>query len=122
MTGVLSWLVRWACRAGTRDFCFALAALVGLVQKFVYLTVHYFSSFLSPSPSKLGRQSCWATCHSVCVSGCPVDMWVKLQLGFTDEREQNSASLGLGKFFLTIFIRNSLSLLANVAFAVFSLT
>ncbi len=27
-----SWLVRWACRAGTRDFCSALAALVGPVQ------------------------------------------------------------------------------------------
>ncbi len=25
-------LVRWACRAGTRDFCSALAALVGLVH------------------------------------------------------------------------------------------
>jgi hypothetical protein len=32
MTGVLTWLVRWACRAGTRDFCSALAALVGPVQ------------------------------------------------------------------------------------------
>jgi hypothetical protein len=33
MKGVLSWLVRWACRAGTRDFCSALAALVGRVKK-----------------------------------------------------------------------------------------
>jgi hypothetical protein len=32
MTGLLPWLVRWACRAGTRDFCSALAALVGSVQ------------------------------------------------------------------------------------------
>ncbi len=30
--GVLSWLFSWACRAGTRDFCSALAALVSLVQ------------------------------------------------------------------------------------------
>jgi hypothetical protein len=26
MKGAQSWLVRWACRAGTRDFCSALAA------------------------------------------------------------------------------------------------
>ncbi len=29
MKVVLSWLVCWACSAGTRDFCSALAALVG---------------------------------------------------------------------------------------------
>ncbi len=33
MKGVLPWFVRWACRAGTREFCSALAALVGPVQK-----------------------------------------------------------------------------------------
>ncbi len=33
LKAVLSWLVRWACHAGTRDFCFASAALVGPVQK-----------------------------------------------------------------------------------------
>jgi hypothetical protein len=32
MKGVLSWLVRWAYRADTREFCSALAALVGPVQ------------------------------------------------------------------------------------------
>jgi hypothetical protein len=26
------WVVRWACRTGTRDFCSVLAALVGPVQ------------------------------------------------------------------------------------------
>jgi hypothetical protein len=26
--GKLRWMVRWACRVGTRDFCPALAALV----------------------------------------------------------------------------------------------
>ncbi len=46
MTGVLSWLVRWACRAGTRDFCPALAALVDPVQNMCFLTVHYFNSFV----------------------------------------------------------------------------
>jgi hypothetical protein len=30
------WLVRRACRAGTKDFCPALAALVGPVQNFVF--------------------------------------------------------------------------------------
>jgi hypothetical protein len=29
MKGVLSWLVSWASRAGIRDFCSVLAALVG---------------------------------------------------------------------------------------------
>jgi hypothetical protein len=32
MKGVLSRLFRWALPAGTRDFCPALAALVGPVQ------------------------------------------------------------------------------------------
>jgi hypothetical protein len=36
----------WACRAVTRDFCSALAALVGSVQNIVFLTVHYFNSFV----------------------------------------------------------------------------
>jgi hypothetical protein len=47
MKGVLSWLVRWACRAATRDFCSSLAALVGLVQNILFfLTVHYLNSFV----------------------------------------------------------------------------
>jgi hypothetical protein len=47
MRGVLPWLVRWACHAGTRDFCLALAALVGPVQNIFFLTVRYFNSFNS---------------------------------------------------------------------------
>ncbi len=44
---VLPWLVRWACRAGgTRNFCSALAALLGPVQKNFSLTLHYFHSFV----------------------------------------------------------------------------
>jgi hypothetical protein len=27
---------RWACRAGTRDFCSALAALIGLVENIFF--------------------------------------------------------------------------------------
>ncbi len=34
--------VRWAFRAGTRDFCPALATLVDPGQNIVFLTVHYF--------------------------------------------------------------------------------
>jgi len=34
MKGFLFWLIRWACRAGARDFCCTLAALVGPVQNF----------------------------------------------------------------------------------------
>ncbi len=32
MKEVLPWLVPWVCRAGTRDFCPALAAQIGLVR------------------------------------------------------------------------------------------
>ncbi len=44
---VLSWLVRWAYRAGTRGFCSALAALGGPVQNIFNLIVHYFNSCVS---------------------------------------------------------------------------
>ncbi len=58
-------VVRWACRAGTRDFCSALAAPVGPVQNIFVVTVHYFKS---PSPIKLGRQPCCvASSYSVCL-------------------------------------------------------
>jgi hypothetical protein len=46
MKGVHSWLARWACRAGTRTFCFALAALVGPVNNIFFLAVHYFNAFV----------------------------------------------------------------------------
>ncbi len=46
MKGVRPWLVSWACRAGTRDFCSTLAALVGPVQKIFFLAVHFFNSFV----------------------------------------------------------------------------
>ncbi len=36
MKGGPSWLVRWALRAGTRDICPALAALVGPVQNIFF--------------------------------------------------------------------------------------
>jgi hypothetical protein len=43
---VLPWLVCWACRAGTRDFCSALVALVSPVQNIFFLAVHYFNSLV----------------------------------------------------------------------------
>jgi hypothetical protein len=45
MKGGLPWLVCWARHAGTRDFCSALAALVGPVQNICFLTIHCFNSF-----------------------------------------------------------------------------
>jgi hypothetical protein len=54
MKGVLPWLVRWTRRAGTIDFCHALAALVSPVQNIIFLT----STFYSPGQAGvLGRLS-----------------------------------------------------------------
>jgi hypothetical protein len=60
--GVLPWLVCWACRAGTRDLCPALAALVGTVQYIFFLNVHYFNLFVliaqqAGQAAVLGRMS-----------------------------------------------------------------
>jgi hypothetical protein len=68
MKEVLPWLVYWVRCSGTSDICPDLVALVGTVQYMFYLTVH-FSVYLSPSPSKLGRQSCWVACLLIWVSG-----------------------------------------------------
>jgi hypothetical protein len=48
MKGALPYMVRCARRAGTRDFCPALAALVGSVQYifFPHSTLQYFTSFV----------------------------------------------------------------------------
>ncbi len=47
MKGVLPWLVCWALRAGTRDFCPALAALEGPVQNVFFSPhIHNFKSFV----------------------------------------------------------------------------
>jgi hypothetical protein len=65
--GVLPWLVRWACRAGTRDFCPALAALVSPVQNITFFTALFFTILvpIAQQPGQavvLGRLSlclCW---------------------------------------------------------------
>jgi hypothetical protein len=67
MKGVLSWLVRWACRASDRDFCPALAALVGSVQN-IFSPPYTILIHLSPLPRKLGRQLCWLASLLLCVS------------------------------------------------------
>jgi hypothetical protein len=48
MKEVLPWFFRWACRAGTRDFCYALAALIGPVQNIIFLIVTLHIQFLCP--------------------------------------------------------------------------
>jgi hypothetical protein len=75
MKGLLPWLVCWACHAGTRDFCSALAALVGSVQNIFFLSVHFFY-FCVPSLSKLGRQPCWVAYLFICVSGGEAGMQI----------------------------------------------
>jgi hypothetical protein len=67
MKGVHPWLVRWARRAGT--IFFPLLWLLSLAH-IIFLSPCTISIDVSPSPSKLGRQSCRATCLWMCVSGC----------------------------------------------------
>ncbi len=52
----LPWLV---CRAGTRDFCSALAALIDQTNVSPPYTI---SILLSPSPIQLGRQPFCVAC------------------------------------------------------------
>jgi len=66
--GILSWLVRWYCRASTRDFCPALAALVSPVH-IIFPRGTLFHLIWAYRPcSKLGRQSCRVACLLICVS------------------------------------------------------
>jgi hypothetical protein len=72
MKGVpLCMVVRWARRAGTRDFYPALAALVSPVQNIFFLTVHCcISIYVSSSPSKLAGSRAGPPV-SECVSPVP---------------------------------------------------
>jgi hypothetical protein len=67
MKDVLPWLVHWARHASTRDVSPVLAALVGPFQKYFFLTVHSFTSFV-PFARKLDRKSSWVACLLICVS------------------------------------------------------
>jgi hypothetical protein len=55
-----------ACHAGTRDFCSALAVLVGTV-KIKFSAPCNISISLTPSLSKLGRLPSWVAYLLVCV-------------------------------------------------------
>ena len=70
MKGILPWLVLWACRAGTRDFCSALTALVGPVQNIFShpRTLFHFLCLHRPAKS---RQPCWIACLVIRVSLVP---------------------------------------------------
>ncbi len=75
MTGVLPSLVSWSCHSGTRDFCPALAALVGPGKNIFFLTVHYFTSFVpiaqragqAGMPRRLSRNMFLWSNHNICV-------------------------------------------------------
>jgi hypothetical protein len=55
MKGVLPWLVHWARRASTRDFCPALDALVGPVQKYFFPHGTLFH-FVCPHRPQAGQE------------------------------------------------------------------
>jgi len=61
-------LVCWACRAGTRDFCSALAALAGPVQNILFFAVRYCNSFVPHRPVS------WESSRA----GSPVSQYVSL--------------------------------------------
>jgi hypothetical protein len=73
MKGALPWLVRWACRSGTRDFFTPLATLVGPVQNIFFITIRklrntLFQFFCPHRPaSRTGRSA-----------GSPVSYYVSL--------------------------------------------
>ncbi len=69
MKGVLPWVVRWACSAGTRNFCSALPALVSPAQNIFFLTEHYFNSFVPiPPPKKKAGGAVVLGCLSLSMS------------------------------------------------------
>jgi hypothetical protein len=69
MKEVLSWLVRWACRAVTRDF-FSLAALVGPVSNiFPHRTLFQCLCPHRPASWTGSRAGSPVSYTEVCVSG-----------------------------------------------------
>ena len=67
MKRVLPWLIRWACRAGTRDFCSALAAQVGPVQNIIFLAIYYFDPFVPIAQQPVQAAVLGRLSLSVCV-------------------------------------------------------
>jgi hypothetical protein len=45
MKEVIPWMVRWASRAGKRDFLFCLGCSSQPVQNIFFLNAHYFNAF-----------------------------------------------------------------------------
>jgi hypothetical protein len=71
----LPWLVHWACREGTRDFCSAVAALVRQ-YKIIFPRRSLFQFLCPHRPASWDRLPCWVACLLVCVSGCTIiGMW-----------------------------------------------
>jgi hypothetical protein len=62
---IISWMVRWACRAGTRDFGPALAALVGSVKN-IFSSLYTISNAFVLITQQAGQQPCWVACLLVC--------------------------------------------------------
>jgi hypothetical protein len=71
MNGVLPWLVQWTCRAGTIDFCPALAALVSHVQNIIFLTAHTLFHFISPHRPATSMQAVVLGRLSMCLWADP---------------------------------------------------
>jgi hypothetical protein len=75
MKAVLSSLVCWARHGSTRDFCPALAALVGPRQNNFFPSVHYFTSVVpngqqpeqAGMPHRLSLNICLWSRHNICV-------------------------------------------------------
>ncbi len=98
----------WACRAGTRDFCSAFAALVGPAQYKMFFP-HYFNSFFliaqqAGQAAVLGRLSL-----SVC-------LWYRVQSTKSDTRDYHSARVIslLNKFGIFCLFYSKVSLLSCV--------
>jgi hypothetical protein len=86
MKGVLPWLVRWACRAGTRYFCAALAALVGPMHNIFFLTVYYFIHSSRRPASCSGSRA-----------GSPVSKYVSLAMINGEEIASSSPTIRFSK-------------------------
>jgi hypothetical protein len=68
---VIPWLVIWACRAHTRHFCSAFAALVGPEQN-IFSSLHYFNAFVPiahPARQAAVLDSLWL---SICLWAYPI--------------------------------------------------
>jgi hypothetical protein len=105
MKGVLPWLVDWACRAGTRDFCSALAAQVGPVQNIFFLTVHYFTSTKYFFPHRTlfqffcpRRPASWA--------GSRAESPVSQYLCVSGDNKQNNSFVGLSNHVRSTTLRD----------------